>query len=771
MISRNVLILMALMIGSSIFAIGNELKQETDNPAPLNCKNGFTFEVQADSVTLDFTGFVNVNDPTTYSWDFGDGTTGTGETVSHTYSPTGSTLYEICLTTESIDSTGSPCVDISCQSVWIGISTGCTAYFTGTVSSNTLTWQFHDYSSGNMDNWAWDFGNGQTSTLQNPLHTFPNAGVYLVCLTITDNAGACDDTYCEEITVEGLQGDCFNDFTYSSADLFTFDFSGYLLDSTLQAYQYDWNFGDGTFGIGQDPTHTFEVGPSFYTVCLTTSTIMPGGDTCKEETCHDVYIGTAPDCQALHSWEYTGEPLEVHFIDESFGDPTSWYWDFGDSTHSTEQNPVHVFPREGTYNVCQTITNEANGCTSTLCGDIFVGNIPPPPTCDNTLDHTVDTTGRIYSFHGEAFSDGVNVSADSWFYWDFDDGNTASGQDVVHTFSVDGDYDVELKTVTFFSAFDSCVAYTYLNVIIGDPEFCIGGFVYLSDSNSYADEGEVHLMALDTASNTLAMIETIPIGSNGYYLFEGLEISDPYTYYVQAELSEQSAHYGQYVPTYHYDAIHWVTAWLAIPHACPPDTYHNIFMQENTSATTGSGNIMGVVYNDDTKGVISDMEILLLDENHTPLEYTYTNENGEFIFGSIAYGTYYVYPEQVGIETDGFMVVLSEEAPFTGMNIIVGNGIASLSLDENSIVSIAGELYPNPAHTQISFIVSAEKAISAEIYIYNQLGQEIKSQHQSFGKGLNNVDISISDLPESIYYIRLQINEGKPLMRKFIKID
>lgn len=769
MIPRNVFILIALMISSSLFAINTEDLSES---APLNCKNGFTYEIQADSLTLDFSGFVNVNDPTTYAWDFGDGNTGTGENVSHTYSVSSSTLFEICLTTESIDSTGSPCVDISCQSVWVGTSSGCVAYFTGTPSpSNPITWQFNDFSSGNPENWSWDFGDGTTSTLQNPLHEFPNAGEYMVCLSISDNAGGCQDTYCEEITVEGVQGDCFNDFTYSSADLFTFDFYGYLVDTTLQVYQYDWNFGDGTFGSGQSPVHTFEVGPTFYTVCLLTSVIMPGGDTCKYETCHNVYIGTAPDCQALYSWEYTGEPFEILLTDESFGDPTSWYWDFGDSTHSTDQHPVHRYTREGTYAICLTITNDITSCTSTLCSDVYVGNVPPPPTCDNTIDHTVDTTGHVYSFHGEAYSDGVNVSIDSWFYWNFDDGSTATGQDVVHTFPIEGDYDVELKTVTYFSAFDSCVAYSYFTVIIGDPDFCISGYVYLSDSTSSADEGEVHLMALDTATNTLAMVETMPIGSDGHYMFEGLEIGNPYTYYVQAELSEQSTHYGQYVPTYHYDAIHWVNAWLAIPHACPPNTHHNIFMHESTAAASGNGNIFGIVYSDDTKGVISEMEILLLGENLAPKDYTYTNENGEFSFGSIEYGTYYVYPEKVGIETNGFMIVLSEEMPFKSINIIVGNGTASLSVDENSIVSISGELYPNPAKTQISFMVSAEHAVNAEISIYNQLGQEMKIQKQSFNKGLNSVDVGISDLPKSIYFLRLQINESKPIMRKFIKID
>lgn len=769
MIFRNVLLLIAVMISSSAFSLSIA---DMNEAAPLNCKNGFDYEIEDDSVTVNFEGYINVNDPTTYSWDFGDGSTGTGEIVSHTYSPVGTQLFEICLSSESIDTNGDTCIDVSCQSIWVGTSTACVAYFVGNASpTNPMTWQFTDFSSGNPDNWAWDFGDGTTSTLQSPLHTYPNAGVYNVCMTITDNTGACNDTYCLEIIVEGLAGECISDFTYSSPDLFNFEFIAFMEDTTLQPFQYDWNFGDGNFGSGQITNHTFEVGPPFYNVCLTTSTTMPGGDTCKYDVCYDVYIGSAPDCQALHSWEYTGQPLEVQFLDESFGDPTSWYWDFGDSTYSTEQNPVHTYPREDTYEVCQTITNETNGCTSTLCTDVYIGNIPPPAGCDNEIQHTVDTSGYIYSFHGEAFSEGVNISDVSLFQWDFDDGNTATGQDVVHTFTEVGAYIVELKTVSYLSVFDTCIAYNYLTVVIGDPDFCIGGYVYLSDGTTAADAGEVHLISYDTATNILVLIESMPIEAGGYYLFENLEIDDPFVYYVQAGLSSSSAHYGQYVPTYHEDAIHWENAWLAMLHVCPPTTYHNIVMHESTAATSGSGNIYGTVYNGDTKDIIADIEILLLNENHLPLKYVYTDDNGAFGFGSLAFGTYYILPEKVGIETEGFMVTLNEETPNHPMSIIVGNGVAELSVAENSILAIAGELFPNPAKSQLNFRVSAEHTVVAEMSVYNHLGQKMLSQNQRLSKGMNDIGLNISNLPESIYYLSLQVDESKPLMRKFIKID
>jgi hypothetical protein len=192
-------------------------------------------------------------------------------------------------------------------------------------------------------------------------------------------------------------------------------------------------------------------------------------------------------------------------------------------------------------------------------------------------------------------------------------------------------------------------------------------------------------------------------------------------------------------------------------------------MQESTAAGTGTGSISGIIYNGDTKEIIQDMEVLLLNENMEALSYIFTDENGMFDFSALAFGIYYIYPERVGIETSGFMITLSEEESSIEMNIIVGNGTASLSVEENSIISFMDELYPNPANTQINISISAEKAVKAELSVFNQLGQQMLVQNEILSKGLNKIELNISGLPESVYYLRLQTREGKPLMRSFIK--
>lgn len=746
-----------------------------NTPPPPDCENYFTYQ-QVDSLTFVFQGFINVNDPTIFSWDFGDGTTGTGQTVTHTFIPQGAVMFMVCLTTESTDSLGNICTDISCKEVWVGTQPGCIAHFFGApMPSSPLTWQFTDFSSGNPTSWFWDFGDSTFSYEQNPIHIFPNGGTFLVCLTISDSSANCQDTYCELITVTGNPGgDCENFFTYTSNDLLTYDFEGYMLDPTQQAYSYHWDFGDGTYGTGQFITHTFQpTGTVFYTVCLTTMTILPNGDSCVDVSCNDVYIGNTPNCQALYTWGYTAEPLTIAFTDISFGNPNNWLWDFGDSTFSSEQHPVHTFPQEGIYNICLTITNDSIGCTSTLCGDIIVGNNPPPADCYNTIQYTQDSTGLTFSFHGEVFSGGANVSNLSNFHWEFGDGNTATGQDVTYTYASVGAgyYTVSLQTITPLNNMDTCFAYSTITVWTGTMSNCIGGTVFL-DSSLYADAGQVHLMTFDSLGNNLVTIETIDIADNGNYLFDDVNTGNPsWIYFVQAELSPQSGYFGQYVPTYHFDAIIWTNAWPVFALPCPANISYDIMMQPSTTAGIGTGYINGVVNSGETKDIMQDVEILLFNEDMQPLGYMYTNEYGLFDFSELSFGTYHVYPEIVGIETDGFMITLSEDVPAVELNIIIGNGTASLSVEENSLFTFVGDIYPNPANTQINISLSMESAEQVEISVFNQVGQMVILRSENLASGPNKIELDISNLSEGIYNMRLQAPNSKPLMKTFIKVN
>ena len=737
-----------------------------------DCENYFLYQ-QNDELTFTFQGFMYEPVQTLYTWDFGDGNSATGKTVTHTFDPQGSNIFEVCLFTETYDSVGNPCQDTSCMEITVGDPPGCVSFFFSNQSiSNPLTWTFSDFSSGNPTSWSWSFGDGSTSTLQSPLHTFPAEGTYQVCLTIYDSIDNCQDEYCEEITVNAAPNDdCESDFTYTSTDLITFDFTAYMIDTTQQATDYQWDFGDGNYGSGEFITYTYQnATPGFYTVCLTTTYVFQNGDTCEFTSCHDVYVGTTPNCQALFSWAFGSQPLSVDFTDLSVGGPTSWYWDFDDSTYSTLQNPTHTFYRDGIFDVCLTITNDSTNCSSTICTEVQVTNVPPPVDCDNTITTTPGADNYSLNFHGDAFSGGNNVNETTTFSWNFGDGNTASGQDVSHTYSATGSYAVTLATVSLLNNSDTCIAYGYDSIFITDESYCIEGNVYL-DTMIPADDGYVHLMQFDASNGNLLNVETSTFDNAGHYLFEDINFSNGTAYYVQATLSSQSSQYGQYLPTYHYNALNWADAQIAVAEECPAALVHNIMLLESTSYSSGSNSISGVVYDDATRGTIEGMEVLLMNEAMEALTYAFTDADGMFEFSTLADGSYYIYPEMVGIETSGFMVSLNSETPDVEMIIIIGDGTASLSVEEYSVISVINDIYPNPANGLVNISLSAEKAVDVAFTVFNQLGQQMILQAEHLSKGVNNIEVNISNLPESVYYMKMQAKGSKPLMRTFVKVN
>jgi PKD repeat protein len=128
----------------------------------------------------------------TYAWDFGDGNTSSQQFPSHTFALG---TYSVCLTV-----TGASCTDTYCQTITVG-GPACNAYFYSYVDSLNSTLYVVNLSnntSGTLT-YAWDFGDGNTSNLQYPSHTYANVGMYTVCLTVADMF--CTSTYCDTIGI------------------------------------------------------------------------------------------------------------------------------------------------------------------------------------------------------------------------------------------------------------------------------------------------------------------------------------------------------------------------------------------------------------------------------------------------------------------------------------------------------------------------------------------------------------------------------------------
>ncbi len=218
---------------------------------------------QANLFTYDVVAYFDTINYLT-SWDFGDGNLGSGNNIQHTYTNPGP--YTICA--YQIDSLTSTIVCQSCQTIYAGSSTVCAANFA--TSASGLDVYFVDNSNSNpaTTTYLWDFGDGDSSYVRFPMHTYLIPGNYPACLTIYDSL--CSDTYCQNIFVDSITPP---PITCQALFVFT-QIAPYQLNivnlSSGLFLSYSWDFGDGGTSLLAYPSHTYSTSGS-YPICLTVS--------------------------------------------------------------------------------------------------------------------------------------------------------------------------------------------------------------------------------------------------------------------------------------------------------------------------------------------------------------------------------------------------------------------------------------------------------------------------------------------------------------------
>ncbi|MDW8333467.1 MAG: PKD domain-containing protein, partial [Bacteroidia bacterium] len=304
--------------------------------------------------------------PTSWHWDFGDGTTSDEQFPVHTYQIPG--IYTVTLTIST--STGCTTEYIYPDYIVAGFDTVCTAQFSATNSQGTvpLTVQFTDQShgAGQIVSWFWDFGDGATSHEQNPSHTYTAPGEYTVALVVVSEYNCRDTTtLTTAVNVTGWDTTCRAAFgaspTQGMAPLLV-----NFLDSSESigtVVSWTWEFGDGLGTSVRHPQHLYDA-PGVYTVRL----IITNEYGCIDTSETQIRVDAPPlECQA----EFTASvrtgtaPLQVSFSAASTPPAVSWFWDFGDGETSNENAPSHLYENPGAYTVALIVRTE-NGCVDTV---------------------------------------------------------------------------------------------------------------------------------------------------------------------------------------------------------------------------------------------------------------------------------------------------------------------------------------------------------------------------------------------------------------------
>jgi gliding motility-associated-like protein len=299
-------------------------------------------------------------------WHWGDGTTSTQLTPSHTYTTAGTYTVKLVVT----DMYG--CTDSNTKIAYVKVNSPTINFTMSDTVANCppLVVNFTNTSTG-VSTYAWSFGNGGQSSLANPsaLYTYP--GVYNVKLIGTTNAG-CKDSVTKHVTIYGPTGT----FTYSpiaGCNPVTVNFTA----TTTNAASLIWDMSNGftqtTTGNTYSYTYT-QSGKYLPKLILSdgVSCLVPifGTDTVKVDKMESDFSFTPNTICNAGTVQFTDTVLYT------LSNVVSRSWDFGDGGNSTSHNPTHAYTSPGNYNVRLIVTN-AQGCKDTTIKTVV---IYAPPT-------------------------------------------------------------------------------------------------------------------------------------------------------------------------------------------------------------------------------------------------------------------------------------------------------------------------------------------------------------------------------------------------------
>ncbi|MEA3476917.1 MAG: PKD domain-containing protein [Bacteroidota bacterium] len=422
---------------------------------------------------------------TSWSWNFGDGGTGFGQSTTHVYAQTGT--YTVVLT---VGDTAGCTNNISYP---VTVNPEPTANFTHTAPacSNDLVY-FTNYSSspnGSIQEWEWDLGDGTVITIQYPqdpdiAHLYAGGGSYTVTLTVID-IDSCTNTTSQVVEIESSPIADFNNTPGCQGEAVEFtDLSSENGGSTIVLWY--WEFDDPSSGSNtstqQNPTHLFSSNGT-YNVILVVHNVVGCADTLVKA----VEVYELPPVDFTMDTDTVCVENEITFTSQA-ATASTFDWDFGDGGTSILRDPVYVYMSPGTYTVTLTVVDD-NSCSNWVSHDVVVDALPwaaytnSAPACTSTPvtfnDQSSAVTGFLAQWHWY-FGDGT----DTIVYYPDD-------PDVNHSYINAGTYIASLAVTSSGGCVDSVSQ--ELNILQGPEAMfdhtgsdCEGSLIQFNDlSNAF----------------------------------------------------------------------------------------------------------------------------------------------------------------------------------------------------------------------------------------------------------------------------------------------
>ncbi len=427
-------------------------------------------------------------DVANWSWNFDDPASASNtsfvENPMHVFSGPGD--FTVKLIVENVFG----CIDSISNTVTVhDLPTPDFTYPSSVAVGNMIVFQDISIPSGNSPIIIrhWDFGDGTYGINPNPvIHTYDTAGIYTVCLTVT-NVNGCIDSICHTISITALPN---ADFTYQSgSNLQTFYYDNSYPDSTI--VDWYWDFGDltvesDTISGTATPSYIYP-DTGFYNVYLKVTDTFGG----VRDTTKSVYVGNSILADFQYDDVCFGEP--VNLIDMTYSPISasliSWNWVFGDGSDSTYYYKIdtlsHIYETSGTYNVVLIANGILNGfyVSDTVRKAVSVYSFPVARIDTLSL---VACLGSPVHFIDSSYT----VDSDSIVHWnwDFGDGMTSSSQNANHVYDSISYYNVYLTVGTshYCESTDSVIAKVTIapNITFTTENTCVNSPTYFLPSES-----------------------------------------------------------------------------------------------------------------------------------------------------------------------------------------------------------------------------------------------------------------------------------------------
>jgi gliding motility-associated-like protein len=350
------------------------------NRLVTNYNVDFAFNFLPDCKTVNFFGNTNVPGSLIWTWDFGDGNTGTGQNVMHAF-PSTPNQFLVTLTITNPNVCGG--TFIRSRTIVFNRVTP-TADFSFETNCNSLQVDFQDLSTigagAQIISRAWDFGDGNTSSLQNPSHVYAAYGTYHVRLVVESNDQCSSkDTMIKTINVAAKPAAAFS-VTNGCYDR-PFQFNDL---STIEAGSIDqwyWDFGDGNLSTVQNPVHGYAVAASYIVKLVVSSEFN-----CQSDTVSAVVVaGAKPNADfilpVICLLDATANFINTTAITDT--STINYLWNFddpnatpGNPNTSTLAHPTHIYSAAAEYNV-KLIAATYLGCIDSIVIPFTVNGAVP----------------------------------------------------------------------------------------------------------------------------------------------------------------------------------------------------------------------------------------------------------------------------------------------------------------------------------------------------------------------------------------------------------